>query len=197
MQGIKNIVLGLILAAVSGAIIAAADLDGFMVYAVWFLFACGLILLAGGLYQAISPGSGGVNAEALYKSDAIAKLMLQSTLRTALADGDLNDEEIAAIVAACEEVAKGQLDEASIGRLAKIIDDRGDEILEEIHSEGRMLNLDDRTEVVEACVRVAKADGRIEVRETAAMTAIARSLDFSDDEAQALLAETIQTVEQG
>lgn len=107
MQGIRNIILGLILAAVSGAIIAAADLGGsYLAYAVWFLLACGVILVAGGLYQSVTPGSDGINAEELYKSDAIAKLMLQSTLSTALADGELNDNEITAIVAACESVAK-------------------------------------------------------------------------------------------
>ncbi len=198
MQGIRNIILGLILAAVSGAIIAAADLGGsYLAYVVWFLLACGVILVAGGLYQSVTPGSDGINAEELYKSDAIAKLMLQSTLSTALADGELNDNEITAIVAACESVAKGQLGKQSIGRLAQLIDNRGEAILDEIHSEGRMLNLDARTEVVDACVQVAGADGHIDVRETAAMTAIARRLDFSEDEAQAMIAEAIRRAETG
>jgi len=197
MQGAKNIILGLVLAAVGGAILATVDLTGsVLIYAVWGLVACGAILFAGGLYGAMGPGSAGANAEEIYKSDAIARLLMQSTITTALADGPLNDEEVEMIVTACESVEHERMDKESIRRLAKRIDDKGDAIYDEIHSEGRMLNLDAREAVVDACVLVSRADGKIDVRETAAMTAIARRLDFSDDEAQTLIAESIRKAEQ-
>ena len=198
MQGIKNIVLGLVLAAVGGAILVAADLGGgVLIYAVWGLAAGGAVLFASGLYRAMGPGSAGTSAEEAYKSDSIARLMLQSTITTALADGDLNDEEVAMIVTACESAVHEHLDSQSIHRLAKLVGDKGDEILGEIHSEGRMLNLDARKAVIDACVLVSKADGTIDVRETAAMTAIARRLDFSEDETQALIAASLLKAEQG
>lgn len=198
MQGIGNIIIGLVLAAAGGAILATADLSGsVLIYVVWGLVACGVIVFAGGLYRAVGPGSAGANAEDVYKSDSVARLLMQSTITTALADGPLNDEEVATIVTACESAENKRLDKESIRRLAKRIEDRGDEILGEIHSEGRMLNLDARKAIVDACILVSKADGKIDVRETAAMTAIARRLDFSDDEAQTLIAESMLKAEQG
>ncbi len=198
MQGIRNIFLGLVLTAAGAAILATVDLSGsVLIYAVWGLIACGAILFAGGLYRAMGPGSAGANAEEMYKSDTIARLLLQSTIETALADGDLNDKEVEMISAAFMSVMPERLDRQSVYRLAKLIEDKGDEILSDIHSEGRMLNLDDRKAVIGACVKVAKADGMIDVRETAAMTAIARRLDFTEDESQTLIAELMGSEKQG
>ena len=198
MQGIKNIILGIVLTAAGAAILATVDLSGsVLIYAVWGLVACGVILFAGGLYRAMGPGSAGADATEVYKSDTIARLLLQSTIETALADGDLNDKEVEMISAAFMSVMPERLDRQSVYRLAKLIEDKGDEILSDIHSEGRMLNLDARKAVIGACVKVAKADGTIDVRETAAMTAIARRLDFSEDETQTLIAELMENAEQG
>jgi tellurite resistance protein len=198
MQGIKNIILGIVLTAAGAAILATVDLSGsVLIYAVWGLVACGVILFAGGLYRAMGPGSAGADATEVYKSDTIARLLLQSTIETALADGDLNDKEVEMISAAFMSVMPERLDRQSVYRLAKLIEDKGDESLSDIHSEGRMLNLDARKAVIGACVKVAKADGTIDVRETAAMTAIARRLDFSEDETQTLIAELMENAEQG
>jgi uncharacterized membrane protein YebE (DUF533 family) len=196
MQGIKNIILGLVLGAAGGAILATVDLGGsVLIYAVWGLIACGVILFAGGLYQAMGPDSAGADATEVYKSDTIARLLMQSTITTALADGPLDDQEIAMIVTACESVAHERLDKQSIRRLAALIEDRGDEILQEIHSEGRLLNPDARRAVVDACILVLKADDKVDVRQTAAVTAIARQLDYSEDEAQSLIAESMREAE--
>ena len=198
MPGIKNIILGLVLAAAGGVILAAIDLgDSVLVYLLWGLITCGAILLAGGVYQAIGPGSAGADATAVYKSDTIARLVMQSTITTALADGPLDDEEIEMIVTACESVVHERLDPDSIRGLAKLIEDRRDDILHEIHSEGRMLNPDARKAVVDACVLVLKADDRVDVRQTAAVAAIARALDFSEDEAQTLIVEAMRNGEKG
>ena len=198
MQGIKNIVLGLVLAAVGGAILATIDLAGsVLIYVVWGLIACGVILLAGGLYRAMGPGSAGADATEVYKSDAIARLVLQSTITTALADGPLDEKEIEMIVTACESVVHERLDKESIRKLAKLVESRGDEILHEIHSEGRLLNPNARRAVFDACILVLKADDKVDVRQTAAVTAIARQLDYSEDEAQTLIVESMRNAENG
>ncbi len=196
MLGIKNIILGLILTAAGGAIFATADLSaGVWAYPAWGLVVCGVIVFAGGAYQAVSPGAAGADATEVYKSDTIARLVMQSTISTALADGPLDDQELAMIAAACESVVHEPVDKESIRRLAELIEGRDDEILQEIHSEGQMLNLDARRAVVDACILVLQADDKVDVRQTAAVTAIARSLGYSEDEAQALVIQAMRTSE--
>lgn len=198
MPGVKNIILGLVLAAAGSVIVAAFDLgDNVLGYAVWGLIACGAILVAGGLYQAVGPGSAGADAVEVYKSDTIARLVMQSTIITALADGPLDEDEIEMIVTACESVVHERLDRDSIRRVAQLVDDRHNEILHEIHSEGLMLNPDARRAVVDACLLVLKADDKVDVRQTAAVTDIARQLDFSADEAQTLIAEAMREAAKG
>ena len=198
MQGIRNIVLGLVLAAAGGAIFASVELSaGVWAYAAWGLVVCGVIVFAGGVYQAMSPGSAGVDATEVYKSDTIARLVMQSTISTALADGPLDDEEVGMIVTACESVVHEPVDKESIHRLAELIEGRGNEILQEIHSEGQMLNLDARRAVVDACILVLKADDKVDVRQTAVVTAIAQRLGYSDDEAQAMIVEAMRDRETG
>ena len=198
MQGIRNIFLGLVLAAAGAVVLATVDLSGStLVYVAWGLIAGGVALLAAGLYRAMSAGSGGADATEIYKSDTIARLVMQSTITTALADGPLDDKEIEMILTACESVVHERLDRESIRRLAALIEDRGDEILDEIHSEGPLLNLDARKAVVDACILVLQADDKVDVRQTAAVTAIARKLDFSEDEAQSLIAESMRNAGRG
>lgn len=198
MQGVRNSILGMVLAATGAAIITTVDLsDSVLVYAVWGLIAGGVVLLATGLYRAMGPGSAGAEATEVYKSDTIARLVMQSTIITALADGPLDDQEIEMIATACESVVHEPLDRESIRRLAKLIEDKGDEILDEIHSEGPLLNLDARKAVIDACILVLKADDKVDVRQTAAVTAIARRLDFSEDEAQTLITESMGDAGQG
>lgn len=198
MPGVKNIILGLALAAAGGVILAAVDLgSSVLIYAVWGFIACGAILLAGGVYQAVGPEAAGADAAEVYKSDTIARLVMQSTITTALADGPLDDQETEMIVTACESVVHERLDPDSIRPLARLIEGRHDEILHEIHSEGRMLNPDARRAVVDACILVLKADEKVDVRQTAAVAAIARQLDFSEDEAQTLIVEAMREGEKG
>jgi uncharacterized membrane protein YebE (DUF533 family) len=198
MQGIKNIILGLIIAAAGGAIFATVDLSaGVWSYAAWGLVVCGVIVFAGGAYQAMSPGAAGADATEVYKSDTIARLVMQSTIFTALADGPLDDEEVGMIATASESVVHEPVNKESIRRLAELIESRGDEILQEIRSEGQMLNLDARRAVVDACILVLQADEQVDVRQTAAVTAIARSLGYSEDEAQALIVEAMRASEKG
>jgi tellurite resistance protein len=198
MQGIKNIILGLIIAAAGGAIFATVDLSaGVWSYAAWGLVVCGVIVFAGGAYQAMSPGAVGADATEVYKSDTIARLVMQSTIFTALADGPLDDEEVGMIATASESVVHEPVNKESIRRLAELIESRGDEILQEIRSEGQMLNLDARRAVVDACILVLQADEQVDVRQTAAVTAIARSLGYSEDEAQALIVEAMRASEKG
>lgn len=193
MQGGRNIVLGLVLAAAGGAIFASVDLGvGVWAYVAWGLVVCGVIVFAGGLYQAMSPGSAGADATEVYKSDTIARLVMQSTISTALADGPLDEEELGMIATACESVVHEPVDKESIRRVADLVEGRGDEILKEIHSEGQMLNLDARRAVVDACILVLQADENVDVRQTAAVTAIALSLGYSEDEAQAMLVEAMR-----
>lgn len=188
MPGIKNIVLGCILAVAGGVGLAAFDLEGsVLTYVAWGAVACGAILLAGGAYQALGPGSAGADASEIYKSDTIARLVMQSTITTALADGPLDDDEIEMIATACESVVHDRLDRNSIRRVAELVDSRHNDILHEIHSEGRMLNPGARKAVVDACILVLSADRKVDVRQTAAVHDIARQLDFSEEEAQRLI----------
>jgi len=189
MPGVKNVILGLVLAAAGSVIFAAADLgNGFLNYAVWGVVACGAAFFAGGLYQVVGPASVGTDATEIYKSDTIARLIMQSTITTALSDGPLDDEEIEMIATACESVVHERLDRGSIRRTAQLVENRRGEILHEIHSEGRMLNLDARKAVVDACILVLTADEKVDARQTATVADIARHLDFSEDEAQAMIA---------
>lgn len=188
MPGIKNIILGFVLAVAGGVGLTAFDLGGSVLnYGLWGLVACGVILLAGGAYQAVGPGSAGEDATEIYKSDTIARLVMQSTITTALADGPLDDEEIEMIATACETVVHDRLDQTSIRRVAELIDKRHSEILHEIHSEGRMLNPGARKAIIDACILVLKTGDNVDVRQTAAVHDIARQLDFSEEEAQGLI----------
>jgi uncharacterized membrane protein YebE (DUF533 family) len=191
MQGVKNIILGFISLAVGGGLLVAVDPGGMLKYGVWVLIVIGVVMIAGGLYQFAGPGSAGVDAQVAYKSSSTARLLMQSMLTTALADGHIDDEEVTAIIDACEEVVHEHLDPESIRRLADLVEKRGDAIMEEIRYEGKMLNLDARKAIIDACVLVLMADGNIDVRETAAVNVIAQQLGFSDIESQAMIADAI------
>jgi uncharacterized membrane protein YebE (DUF533 family) len=189
MQGVKNIIVGFIFMAAGGGLLMALDLGGVLKYAVWCLIAVGAVMVVGNLYQFLGPGSAGADAEEAYKSSSTARLLLQSMLTTAVADDHIDDDEVNAIIDACETVVHEHLDPDSVRRLATLVEQRGDAILEEIRYEGKMLNLDARKAVINACVMVLMADGTNDIRETAAVNAIGRQLGFSDDETQAIVAE--------
>lgn len=191
MQGTKNIILGFIFLAAGGGIMVAVDLGDMLTWGAWGLVAFGAVLFAGGLYQALGPGSAGIDAEQAYKSSSTARLLMQSMLTTALADGHLETEEVETIAEACEEVVHEHLDPESIRRLADLIEEKGDTILDEIRYEGKMLNLDARKAVINACVMVLMADGEIDVRQTAAINAIGEQLGFSEADTQAITAQAM------
>lgn len=198
MPGIKNLILGLVLAAAGGAFLATADPgDGVLMYVVLGVIACGVLLFAGGLYQSVADGPSGADAEEVYKSDTITRLIMQSTIITALADGPLDDEEVEMIATACDSVVHERLDRNSIRRVANLVEKRGDEVLHEIHSEGLLLNPDARKAVLDACLLVLKADEKVDVRQTAAVTAIGRQLDYSDAETQSLIADALRDPKKG
>jgi len=191
MQAAKNIILGLIFMAGGGAVLMAVQLGEILNYGVWGLIVVGGVMFAGGLYQVLGPGGAGADAEEAYKSSSTARLLMQSMLTTALADGHIDDVEVEAIIEACEEVVHEHMDPDSIRRLADIVERKGDAILDEIRYEGQMLNLNARKAIIDACILVLMADGNIDVRETAAVTMIAQQLGFSDIESQAMIAEAI------
>lgn len=195
MQGTKNIFLGLIFMVGGATVMMTINIGGMLAYGVWGLTALGVVMFAGGLYQLVGPGSAGVDAEQAYKSSSTARLLMQSMLTTALADGHIDDEEVEAIIEACESVVHEHLDPESVRRLAALVEKKGDAILDEIRYEGKMLNLDARKAIVDACVLVLMADGGIDVRETAAVNAIAQQLDFSEIEAQSMIAEAMAAAE--
>jgi len=191
MQAAKNIILGLIFMAGGGAVLMAVQLGEILNYGVWGLIVVGGIMFAGGLYRVLGPGGAGADAEEAYKSSSTARLLMQSMLTTALADGHIDDVEVEAIIEACEEVVHEHMDPDSIRRLADIVERKGDAILDEIRYEGQMLNLNARKAIIDACILVLMADGNIDVRETAAVNVIAQQLGFSDIESQAMIAEAI------
>jgi len=192
MQGVKNIAIGLILMLAGAGLIMAFDLgEGTMKWGAWGLAGMGAVLLAGGVYQAAGPGSAGLDAHKPYKSSSTARLLMQSMLSTALADGHLDDEEVETIVEACEEVVHEHLDPNSIRELAEVVEGKGDQILDEIRYEGQMLNISARRAIIDACILVLKADGEVDSRETRAVRLIAEQLGFSDEQTTAMLAEAI------
>jgi uncharacterized tellurite resistance protein B-like protein len=195
MQGVKNITLGLIFLIAGGAVMTTVDLGGMLNYGVWGLIAFGAVMVAGGLYQSFGPGSAGVDAEVAYKASSTARLLMQSMLTTALADGHVDDEEVEAIIEACEEVVHEHLDPESVRRLADLVERKGDAILEEIRYEGKMLNLDARKAIIGGCVLVLMSDDKIDVRQTAAVNAIAQQLGFSEIESQSMIAEAMAAEE--
>jgi len=197
MPGIRNVILGLVVMAISAAGLAILEMGGALWYAMGAVIVCGVMLFGAGLYELMTTKAAGADAAEIYKSDTIARLVLQSTIATALADGPLDDEEIGMIATACESVVHERLDPESIRRLAPLIEGRHDEVLHEIHSEGRMLNPDARRAVVDACILVLTADHKVDVRQTAAVNAIARQLDFSEDEAQSLIADALRETAKG
>jgi tellurite resistance protein len=195
MQGVKNIILGFVFLAIGGGLMVAVDLGGMLKYGVWGLIVVGAVMIAGGLYQFAGPGSAGVDAHKAYQSSSTARLLMQSMLTTALADGHVDDEEVEAIVDACEEVVHEHLDPDSVRQLAELVEEKGDAILDEIRYEGKMLNLAARKAVINACVMVLMADGKNDVREMVAVNAIGEQLGFSPAETEAIVAETMPAVE--
>lgn len=193
MLGAKNIILGLIFMLAGAGLIMAVDLGGgALQWMAWGLTGLGAVLLAGGVYQAAGPGSAGVDAHEAYKSSSTARLLMQSMLTTALADGHLDDEEVETIIEACEEVVHEHMDPDSIRELGELVEERGDKILEEIRYEGKMLNVEARKAIIDACILVLKVDGEIDSRETRAVQTVAEQLGFSQDEAKAMIAEAIE-----
>jgi uncharacterized tellurite resistance protein B-like protein len=195
MQGAKNTILGSICLLIGAGLLMAVDLGAILKYGVWGLIAVGAVMLAGGLYQIAGPGAAGVDAHKAYQSSSTARLLMQSMLTTALADGHVDDEEVEAIVVACEEVVHEHLDPDSIRQLAELVEEKGDAILNEIRYEGKMLNRDARKAVINACIVVLMADGKIDVRETAAVNMIGEQLGFSPDEMEAIIAESMPAEE--
>ena len=191
MQGTKNIFIGLIFMVGAAAVMMTVNIGGMLAYGVWGLTGLGVFMVAGGLYQLVGPGSAGVDAEEAYKSSSTARLLMQSMLTTALADGHIDDEEVEAIIEACEEVVHEHLDPESVRRLADLVEGKGDAILEEIRYEGKMLNLDARKAIIGGCVLVLMSDDKIDVRQTAAVNAVAQQLGFSEIESQSMIAEAM------
>lgn len=192
MPGISNIFLGFILIAAGAVFLAAFDLrGGALEWGAWGAIAMGAVMFGGGLYQAFGPGSAGVDAEPAYKNSSTVRLLLQSMLTTALADGPLTDEEAKTIAVAGESVVHNRLDPASIHRLADLVEKRGDAILEEIRQEGKMLNLDERKDIIAACVQVLAVDGAADVKKTAAVNAVGLQLDFSEFETLTIIADSM------
>jgi uncharacterized tellurite resistance protein B-like protein len=188
MQGAKNIILGLVFLAAGSGLIMFFNLgDGALKWSVWGLAGFGAILLVGGVYQMVGPGSGGVDAHQAYKSSSTARLLMQSMMATAVADGHIDDEEVETIVEACEEVVHEHMDPETIRELAELVEEKGDKILDEIRYEGKMLNLTARKAIIDACILVLKADGKIDSRQTRVVELIAEQLGFSPDEAAAMI----------
>jgi uncharacterized tellurite resistance protein B-like protein len=196
MQGIKNFVLGSVLIAAGGGILMTVNLRGMLEYGAWGILVVGVLMFAAGLYQLLVVARITVDATEAYNTNSTARLLMQSMLTTALADGHLDDHEVETITEACEAVVDEHLDPDSIRRIANLIEERGDAILEEIRYEGKMLNIDGRKAIINACVMVLMADGQVDVRGTAAINVIGEQLDFSTIETQALIAEAM-AAEQG
>lgn len=192
MQGVKNIISGLIFMAGGGGIFMAVNLRGMLAWGVWGLIAVGAVMLAFGLYQAFILGTATVDAGEAYRSSSTARLLMQSMLTTALADGHLDDIEVKTIANACEEVVHEHLDPESIRRIAELVEEKGDAIMEEIRYEGKMLNLDARKAVIGACALVLMSNGKIDTRKTVALNAIGEQLDFSAFETQAFIVEAME-----
>ena len=193
MQGTRKIFLGLIVMAAGGGVLNFMDVGGGpLMYGGWGLVGVGAVVVLAGLYRDFRPGTDGEDAAELYHSNTVARLLMQSTITTALADGHLDDDQIDLIVTAGESIVHEHMDRESIRRLAGQIEKSGDAILDEIHAEGRLLNATARKQIIEACVLVLMSDGVIDERETAAVTAIAEHMDFSHEEAQALIAAALR-----
>ncbi|MEE8444390.1 MAG: hypothetical protein V3S44_03520 [Alphaproteobacteria bacterium] len=198
MRRARLIIIGLILMAAGGGLLAITDSrETVLVYSAWGLFGVGACMFLGGLYRNLRGGPDGENAGELYHSNTVARLLMQSTITTALADGHLDDEQIDLIVTAGEAILHEHMDKESIRRLAGQIEKSGDAILDEIHEEGRLLNATARKQIIEACVLVLMSDGVIDERETAAVTAIAEHMDYSHEETQALIAAALRGAGQG
>jgi tellurite resistance protein len=158
----------------------------------WGIAVLGFVMFAGGVYKTLGPGSAGIDAEEAIRHSATVRLLMQSMLATALADGHLDDEEVAAIAAACEEVVHDHLDPASIRHMGEVIEKKGDAIYGEIGYEAKLLNVEARKAIIDACVLVLTVDGDIDARETAAVNAIAQQLGFSEIESQSMIARAIK-----
>lgn len=197
MPGLGNIVSGLVLLGASATGLYLYDFgDSLLVYVVWGAAALGGIMILGGIRQMMDYETGAADATEAYHEDTITRLVMQSTITTALADGHLDDEEVDMIVTACEAVLHEHLDKESIPRLAKMIEERGDSIMAEIHSEALMLNVEARRAVIEACIMVLTADKKVDERETSAVTAIARHMNFSEEETQEMIEAALKELEQ-
>lgn len=192
MQGIGNFIFGAILITAAGMVLAVFDLrGGVLEWGAWGAVALGAVMFGGGLYQAFGPGSAGVDAEQAYKSSSTTRLLIQSMLTTALADGPLTDEEAKTIAIAGETVVHQRLDPASIRRLADLVEKKGDAILEEMREEGKMLNLDERQSIIAACVLVLAVDGVADAKKTAAVNVVGDQLGFSEFETLAMIADSM------
>lgn len=196
MQGAKNVVLGLLLlVGGAGPIMAGILAPGLLEWSAWAVAGFGLAMFGTGLYQMAGLSAATIDAEEVYRHSATVRLLMQSMLTTALADGHLDDDEIATIAEACEDVVHEHLDPESIRQIGEQIKQKGDAIFEEIRYEGKMLNLDSRKAIIDACVLVLMVDGDIDARETAAVNAIAQQLGFSEIESQAMIADAIKAAE--
>lgn len=193
MQNIKAIVIGAILLAIGGGLLSGVDLGGGTLYWVtWVFTGFGVAMFANGLYQAFGAGSVGADANEAYQHDSTARLIMQCTLIVAQADGPLSDEELALVTDIGSEVAQQKLDPESIRRIAAVVDNRGEAILEEIRAEGKMLNLDERRTIIDACLLVLKLNKEGDARVTHSVGVIAAQLGFSEIEVGAMVVEALK-----
>ena len=191
MQGASKVFIGLALLAGAVGIIMTLKPIGLIAWGALAMAVFGGILLIGGIYEAMRPKQELLDAQKAYKSSSTTRILMQSMLATALADGQLNDDEIEAIAEACGEVMHQHLEPGSIRRLAAQVEEKGGAILDEIRYEGKMLNPEARKAVIDACVMVLMADGKANTRETAAVNAIGEQLGLSNEETEAIIKETI------
>lgn len=194
MHGVTNIVLGLLLLLGGGGLIMAGVLaPGILLWSSWAIAGFGFAMFGTGLFQAFG-GAGAVDAEEAYRHSATVRLLMQGMLTTALADGELNDEEVTTIADACEEVIHEPLDPESIRQMGDQIRKKGDAVFHEIGYEAKMLNLSARKAVVDACALVLMLDHDVDARKSAAARAVAQHLGFSETEAEAMIAQALNAI---
>ena len=146
-----------------------------------------LIFFGLGMVTAWGVGSGKKSQEQV-QTEYLHAIKL-AMLKVCLADGEVEDEEVATISSIYEELTGLALSAEEVRADAAMVASGSTDLNAVLSEIGPHLNDDGRVSVVKAALRVALADGSFDPEEQHLVHGIARSIELGDDELRRIIAE--------
>ena len=150
-----------------------------------------LIFFGLAMVTAFGMGSGRKTAEDV--ATEFAQAIKLAMFKMMLADGDIDDEELATIAAVYQQLTGAEISEEAIRAEAVVAESGVRDLLVALGELSPHLNDQGKEMVVKAAIMVAVADGRVTDEERLLVTEIATAVGMSESQLSGTLAEFVPT----